>query len=86
MPTYYSCGGGDCALVDSAPDDWKPRKTWTLYNYRVEYITKYGKRETCVFAAKTQANALRNARKWAQSVGATDVKIVDCEGKTRRRG
>jgi len=81
MSTFYSCGG-DCVPVDGAWDDWKPRKTWTLNNYRVEYVTKYGKRETCIFSAKTHENALRNARKWAKSVGASDVKIVKCEGAT----
>lgn len=86
MSTYYSCGGGDCVPVDGAWDDWKPRKTWTLNNYRVAYITKYGKPETCVFAAKTPENALRNARRWAKSVGATDVKIIKREGTTACRG
>lgn len=80
---YFSCGG-DCLPVDGIWENWKPHRTWTLNNYRIEYITKYGKRETCVFSAKTPQNALRNARIWARNVGATDVKIVKCEGKTRR--
>lgn len=81
--TYYDCGGGDCVAVEGFWGNWKPHRKWTLNNYRVSYITKYGKPETCIFSAKTHDNALRNARKWAASVGATDVKIIKCEGATR---